>query len=621
MKNEFYKKFTEEAKAKLISNLCLADFDEISQKARRMKTEDTGSFDVIISTDDLDRAGEIVKQDGWDFTNYKNNPIVLWGHDYYSLPIGICTNIQVEGNKTRAQGIFLPAEVNPMAQQVRKLYEFGMKQGKGVGCTTSVGFIPKEFDQNNSSIITRAELLEFSFVPIPANQGVGPAAGRALTMSEAKTLGIDTELASLKGIIIKESQVGDTCQLDDGSPGILVSDPNDPDGPMVCVPQEEDKSAKEDGEDEPNTMQTLKEFKKGIDAEHDRHEEKCGKSIDEFREKCAKTFGKESDEKSKKDFDVEKHLKVLRESLEDEHDMHRQKNVEHFESFEPPKEKKDFDVEKHIKSLHAEHDGYEEKCGKDLDKFDEKMKKSVEGNDGKQDEHTDWITEKMEDHQEKHRDAVHAIAEKMYKSFGEGEESDEKKKGIVEDEFMEGAESREKEERLNYVMTVMYAFCRCYYNAPVTQFFELLQEAIELIESYAEHEKTGESDAEENAEGQAQKQTIVAMVKEIRKTGAKLSGETKEKLGEAHKHIKAAKAVLEALHGGLTDGDGEEKPADGDDKKIARDPANKRSSRASRTPADKDLNDRIALRAAVRGIEAATRDVLAKLNNSLKKGN
>jgi len=31
--------------------------------------EENGSFDVIISTEDSDRAGEIVRQNGWDLTN------------------------------------------------------------------------------------------------------------------------------------------------------------------------------------------------------------------------------------------------------------------------------------------------------------------------------------------------------------------------------------------------------------------------------------------------------------------------------------------------------------------------------------------------------------------------
>lgn len=140
--------------------------------------------------------------------NYKNNPIVLWGHDYYSLPIGVCTETYettVHGvPATGARGVFLSADINPLAQQVRKLYEFGMKQGQGVGCTTSVGFIPKEFDQDNGSIITRAELLEFSFVPVPANQGVGPAQGRAITFEEARALGLDVPALRSKGLTFSE---------------------------------------------------------------------------------------------------------------------------------------------------------------------------------------------------------------------------------------------------------------------------------------------------------------------------------------------------------------------------------------------------------------------------------
>ena len=96
--------------------------------------------------------------------------------------------------------MFLSADINPFAQQVRKLYEFGIKAGQGVGCTTSVGFIPKEFDENARNTITKAELLEFSFVPVPANQGVGPAAGRALTFDEARALGIDMVGMRSKGM-------------------------------------------------------------------------------------------------------------------------------------------------------------------------------------------------------------------------------------------------------------------------------------------------------------------------------------------------------------------------------------------------------------------------------------
>lgn len=58
------------------------------------------------------------------------------------------------------EGVFAGTE---KAQVVRQLYDEGIMK------TVSVGFIPRERDAKNSKIITKAELLELSFVPVPAN--------------------------------------------------------------------------------------------------------------------------------------------------------------------------------------------------------------------------------------------------------------------------------------------------------------------------------------------------------------------------------------------------------------------------------------------------------------------
>src|ERR1700710_1299672 len=161
-------KITEELAADIRARVKSLDFGAM-EKIRKGKDEN-GTFDVIISVEVLDRGGDIVRQDGLDDQNYKNNPIVLWGHDYYSLPIGVCTELyktMYRGQPaTGAKGVFYPSDINPMAQQVRKMYEFGVKSGFNVGCTTSIGFIPKEFDPQDNNIITKWEMLEFSFVPI-----------------------------------------------------------------------------------------------------------------------------------------------------------------------------------------------------------------------------------------------------------------------------------------------------------------------------------------------------------------------------------------------------------------------------------------------------------------------
>src|ERR1700681_2330261 len=199
-------KLTDEVASDIRARVKAFDFGAI-EKIKKAK-DDNGTFDVIISTEDTDRSGEIVKQNGWELNNYKNNPIVLWGHDYYSLPVRVCTETYLaEKNGVPAlgaRGVFLSADINPFAQQVRKLYEFGIGKGEGVGCTTSVGFIPKEFDDQARNTIIKAELLEFSFVPIPANQGVGPAAGRALTFAEAKELDLDVAGMRIKGLEFEE---------------------------------------------------------------------------------------------------------------------------------------------------------------------------------------------------------------------------------------------------------------------------------------------------------------------------------------------------------------------------------------------------------------------------------
>src|ERR1700722_6990250 len=114
-------KLTEEIAADIRARAKSLDFGAI-EKIKKAK-EENGTFNVIISTEDLDRFGEIVRQNGWEMTNYKNNPIVLLCHDYYSLPIGVCLETyetEVHGvPATGAKGVFLSADINPLAQQVR----------------------------------------------------------------------------------------------------------------------------------------------------------------------------------------------------------------------------------------------------------------------------------------------------------------------------------------------------------------------------------------------------------------------------------------------------------------------------------------------------------------------
>lgn len=219
--NETLKKFTAEIRAKIAESFQSPDIRSIVEATKA--ATDNGTFEVVISTDNIDRQGESIKQDGWDLSFYKLNPVVLWGHDYYSLPIGICDEITVSGGKLTAKGRFAPEEANPFAQQVRRLYDLKIVRA------TSVGFIVLEAE---GDLIIKAELLEFSFVPVPANP-------YALSLSQAKELHLDFAMLETKGLKLEakdEKSIakaeGDECEMPDGSMGEMH--PNDA-GEMVCM--------------------------------------------------------------------------------------------------------------------------------------------------------------------------------------------------------------------------------------------------------------------------------------------------------------------------------------------------------------------------------------------------
>ncbi len=220
-KEATFQKINNEILEKVSLAFATKEFKDAIEKTKA--ATDSGTFEVIISTADEDRQGEVIDQNGWDFTNYKNNPVVLWGHNYYELPIGVTDEIFTnDKGQTIAKGRFAPEEANPFAQQVRRLYDAKIVK------TTSVGFIAREMEGN---VITKAELLEFSFVPVPANP---------MALSLAKELNLNASELMTKGLFVKaETQEGDPCTTDDGKEGTMLPDSS---GALVCTIKEEAKA-------------------------------------------------------------------------------------------------------------------------------------------------------------------------------------------------------------------------------------------------------------------------------------------------------------------------------------------------------------------------------------------
>ena len=119
-------------------------------------------FRVVASTEDSDRAWEIIKANWWDYSNFMKNPVIIANHVYkIENIVGKATSIYVKDNQLIIEWIF--SEANPLGKLLADLYDEGMVK------TVSVWFIPKGRDDSDKRIITNAELLELSFVAVPCN--------------------------------------------------------------------------------------------------------------------------------------------------------------------------------------------------------------------------------------------------------------------------------------------------------------------------------------------------------------------------------------------------------------------------------------------------------------------
>lgn len=127
-----------------------------------------GTITAILSTESVDRDGDIVRLDGWDLANFTRAPRLMSCHDYGSLTkqIGEWRGVHVDRERKALVGEahYYVNQGNPEADWAY----FLATQGQA---TYSVGFAPIESEPRKGaygSVFTRQELLECSHVPIPA---------------------------------------------------------------------------------------------------------------------------------------------------------------------------------------------------------------------------------------------------------------------------------------------------------------------------------------------------------------------------------------------------------------------------------------------------------------------
>jgi HK97 family phage prohead protease len=117
-----------------------------------------------ISTGDRDRMGDTIDPAGWDLADWKQHPIILFGHDHSIPAIARGLDIGVVRGALKSTAEFPPEGLHPLADTV-----FGLAKN-GFLTSASVGFAPIRWSFNDSGgrDFQEQRLLEWSIVNLPA---------------------------------------------------------------------------------------------------------------------------------------------------------------------------------------------------------------------------------------------------------------------------------------------------------------------------------------------------------------------------------------------------------------------------------------------------------------------
>lgn len=126
---------------------------------------------IVASNEDVDRYGDIVRASGWELTNFRKNPVLLFGHNSRALPVGRVLRIEVEGTRLVADLEFMDEETSKESAQVERMLRAGFLNASSVGFSPTK--TPKRIlDENNEWTggyeFVGQELMELSIVPVPA---------------------------------------------------------------------------------------------------------------------------------------------------------------------------------------------------------------------------------------------------------------------------------------------------------------------------------------------------------------------------------------------------------------------------------------------------------------------
>jgi HK97 family phage prohead protease len=146
--------------------------EEAKQAMKKLQIEakllsnNAGKYQFVISTDQVDRQNEVIDQNGWDFSNWLANPVIIDSHRYDSIDDIIGVGIGEPIRLANGWAVDIQFADTPKGQRAKTLVDSNMLR------TVSVGFRSLKRSPVNGVVKhTAMELLEVSLVAIPANPG------------------------------------------------------------------------------------------------------------------------------------------------------------------------------------------------------------------------------------------------------------------------------------------------------------------------------------------------------------------------------------------------------------------------------------------------------------------
>jgi len=154
--------------------------NDINRKA--LAAEITGNakgFTAVITSETLDRDGEVLIPQGMNSKEFEQNPVLFWNHEY-DKPVGRATGIKRRDRDIVGEFVFAKRPDGYGGEFFPEVA--AALVGQGIVRAVSVGYVPepggtrravdadrKKYGDSATTIFSRWKLLEVSLAPLQAN--------------------------------------------------------------------------------------------------------------------------------------------------------------------------------------------------------------------------------------------------------------------------------------------------------------------------------------------------------------------------------------------------------------------------------------------------------------------